>query len=97
MKNNRPVRSQKKSLCQSYSELNAIFVLKTITLSSQTKKMCTYSTFFGKLGVPLGRASGEKCFLNPRGFRKFFECFPNHYAKDFVGVGEIRTGNLHRI
>jgi len=42
------------------------------------------------LGVPLGRASGEKCFLNPIGFRKFFECFPNHYAKDFVGVGEIQ-------
>jgi hypothetical protein len=40
---------------------------------------------------PLGRASGEKCFLNPIGFGKFFECFPNHYAKGFVGVGENST------
>ena len=34
----------------------------------------------------------KKCFLNPIGFRKFFECFPNHYAKDFVG----RRKNYHK-
>jgi hypothetical protein len=37
--------------------------------------------------VSLSRASGEKCFLNSKGFRKFFECNPNNYAKDFVGGG----------
>ena len=50
-----------------------------------------------EVGIPLGCTSGEKCFLNPIGFRKFFECFSNHYAKDFVGCGKFDrkfTSNL---
>ena len=42
-------------------------------------------SFFGRLGVPLGRASGEKCFLNPIGFRKFFECFIQSLCERFCG------------
>ena len=58
----------------------------------------TFFCFFGMLGGPLGFASGEKCFLNPIGFRKFFECYPNHYAKGFVrGGGNSTTVNLREI
>ena len=52
--------------------------------------------FFGRLGVPLGRTNGEKCFLNPIGFRKFFECFPNQYAEHFVGGGENSATVIYR-
>jgi hypothetical protein len=52
----------------------------------------------GSWEVPFPRASGEKCFVNPKGFRKFFECTPNYYAKDFVGGGVIPTNvNLLKI
>ena len=47
-----------------------------------------------RLEVPFPRASGEKCFLNPKGFRKFFECNPNHYAKDFVGWSKFDHGQF---
>ena len=51
--------------------------------------------FILDVGGPFLRASGEKCFLNPKGFRKFFECFPNHYAKDFVGGGRNSTTEIY--
>ena len=51
--------------------------------------------FFLGVGVSLGRASGKKCFLNLIGFKTFFECFPNHYAKDFVGVGKIQRPQIY--
>jgi hypothetical protein len=57
------------------------------------------TVFFGggRLGSPFLRASGEKCFLNPKGFRKFFECFPNHYVKDFVERGNSYHGKFTEI
>jgi hypothetical protein len=43
------------------------------------------------------RASGEKCFINPKGFIKFFECKTQALCERFCGgVVKIRTVNLPR-
>ena len=71
-----------------------VFIEKKFSLPmSLKKKLCqtTNPKFHGPTGRspprwgPVRPRSGEKCFLNPIGFSKFFECFPNQYAKHFVG------------
>jgi hypothetical protein len=73
------------------------FCSKKNSKNNQTALLELFSLFFERSGVPLGRTSSEKSFLNPIGFRKFFECFPNQHAKDFVGGGVNSAVNLHEI
>jgi hypothetical protein len=49
------------------------------------KRFTVVVVFWGRLGVPLGRASGEI----------FFECFPNHYAKGFVGAEKTERPSIY--